>query len=309
MKIDNSDRPIPEEELKPKVSLVITDLDNTLFDWVEIWYRSFSAMLETLLKQSQIPRSVLIPEIREIHQREGTSEYAFLIEELPSLRKKHPGENLTEVYVDAIQAFRDARASALKLYPTVSDTLHFLKDSGCRIVGYTESLEFYSLYRIRKLNLDGLLDFVYTPPDHPLPSGMSREKIRLYPLESYDLTATKSRHTPPGELKPNPKLLADIIAEVGGDKNESIYVGDSLMKDIAMAQDAGVTDVYAKYGGAQSRQEYELLREVTHWTAQDVQREKELTRANVKPTFELERHFAEMKDLFDFKPFAKISQD
>lgn len=293
--------------MRTKVSLIITDLDNTLFDWVEIWYRSFSAMLESLLKKSQVSRQTLISEIREIHQREGTSEYAFLIEELPSLCEKHPGQNLVEVYADAIQAFRDARASALRLYPTVGDTLQFLKDSGCRVVGYTESLEFYSLYRIRKLNLDGLLDFVYTPPDHPLPSGLSREKIRLYPAQSYALTRTQHRHTPPGELKPNPQLLADIITEIGGNIHESIYIGDSLMKDINMAQDAGVTDVYAKYGTAQNRPEYELLREVTHWTPQSVQKEKELTRSDVKPTFELQRYFSEIRDFFDFQPFAKAS--
>jgi phosphoglycolate phosphatase-like HAD superfamily hydrolase len=287
--------------LKPKVSLIITDLDNTLFDWVEIWYRSFSAMLECLLKKSKIPRQTLISEIREVHQREGTSEYAFLIEELPSLREKHPGQNLAEVYADAIQAFREARASTLALYPTVSDTLQFLKASGCQVVGYTESLEFYSLYRVRKLNLDGLLDFVYTPPDHPLPSGVSREKIRLYAPESYVLTRTQHRHTPPGELKPNPKLLADIITETGAGRfDEVAYVGDSLMKDIAMAQEAKVKDVHAKYGTAQNRPEYELLREVTHWTPQSVQKEKDL---KIKPTYELEHSFSEIKDFFDFIPF------
>jgi len=261
-------------------------------------------MLESLLKKSQIARRTLLSEIREIHQREGTSEYAFLIEELPSLRKTHPGQNPAEVYADAIQAFREARASALVLYPTVNDTLQFLKASGCQVVGYTESLEFYSLYRVRKLNLDGLLDFVYTPPDHALPSGLSREKIRLYSPESYTLTKTQHRHTPPGELKPNPKLLADIILETGGRSSESIYIGDSLMKDIAMAQDAGVTDVYAKYGTAQNRPEYGLLREVTHWTPQAVQKEKDLTRSDIEPTYELQRHFSEIKELFDFQPFT-----
>lgn len=293
--------------MRPSISLIITDLDNTLFDWVEIWYRSFSAMLGCLVEKSQIPRATLISEIREIHQREGTSEYAFLIEELPSLRKKHPGENPVEIYADAIRAFREARASALKLYPTVRETLQFLKDSGCRIVAYTESMEFYSLYRIRKLDLDGLLDFVYTPPDHALPSGLTREKVRLYAAESYSLAKTQHRHTPPQELKPNPKLLTHIVNEVGGKSSQSIYIGDSLMKDIAMAQDAGIADVYAKYGAAQNRPEYGLLREVTHWTPQSVQKEKDLTKAEAKPTFELQRYFSEIRDLFDFQPFAKAT--
>jgi hypothetical protein len=28
-----------------KKTALITDLDNTLFDWADLWYRSFSAML------------------------------------------------------------------------------------------------------------------------------------------------------------------------------------------------------------------------------------------------------------------------
>lgn len=282
---------------------MITDLDNTLFDWVDIWYSSFSAMLDSLVRKSGVPRQTLISEAREIHQRVRTSEYAFLIEELPSLQRKNQGSNLAEVYSDAIQAFQNARASALKLYPGVKETLEFLKNRETSIVGYTESQEFYSLYRIRHLGLDGLLDVVYTPPDHPFPAGITRDGIRRHPADEYRLKKTQHRHTPEGELKPNPGLLADIVKETGGALSGTIYIGDSLMKDIAMAQAAQVIDVYAKYGKAQNRPEYQLLREVTHWTDQDVQRERELTKADVKPSYELINSFAEVLELFDFIPF------
>jgi phosphoglycolate phosphatase len=284
--------------------MVITDLDNTLFDWFDIWHKSFSAMLNSLLEQSHVEREVLIPQIREIHQRHGTAEYAFLIEELPCLRKQHPGENLVEVYADSIQAFRTARTSTLRLYPGVSETLEFLRECGCRIVGYTESQRFYSLYRIRHLGLDGLLDFVYTPPDHPLPAGLSEEEIRLYPPDKYRLRFTEHRYTPQGELKPNPKLLADIIKETGGIPQGTIYVGDDLIKDVGMAQAAKVLDVHAKYGEAYKRPEYELLREVTHWSPESVQKQKELGKGDIKPKYELERSFAEIRDFFDFVPLC-----
>ena len=65
--------------MRPRVSVIITDLDNTLFDWVEIWFQPFNAMLEKLVSSSGIPRQQLIDEIREVHQKHGSSEYAFLI--------------------------------------------------------------------------------------------------------------------------------------------------------------------------------------------------------------------------------------
>src|SRR4051794_33404465 len=108
--------------MRQKISVLITDLDNTLDDWVGIWYASFSPMLEMLMKQSELPRDTLIKEIKAVHQRHKTSEYAFVIEEIPSLITKHPGEDLAVVYADAIRAYREGRARALKLYPGVAST-------------------------------------------------------------------------------------------------------------------------------------------------------------------------------------------
>jgi hypothetical protein len=52
----------------------------------DIWYRSFSALLDGIVRISGIPQDELEPEIRDIHQRRGTAEYSYLIGELPSLR-------------------------------------------------------------------------------------------------------------------------------------------------------------------------------------------------------------------------------
>ncbi|WP_372885592.1 HAD family hydrolase, partial [Shimia sp.] len=161
--------------------LLITDLDNTLFDWVDIWYQSFSAMLNKLTEISGISSEVLIPEIRRVHQQHGTSEYAFLLEELPSLRTKFRGKTVVEECAEAITAYRQARAAALKLYPTVLETLDTLKANGVSVFAYTESMAFYSSYRVRKLDLDGRIDVLFSPMDHDLPRGLTTEDLRKYP--------------------------------------------------------------------------------------------------------------------------------
>lgn len=290
--------------VKP-LSVLITDLDNTLFDWVEIWYRPFKAMLDRLAADSLISHEVLERDFKEVHQRHGTSEYAFAIEELRSLNAKHPGENLTERYEAAIDAYRSCRRQVLQLYPGVADALLSLKSYGCLIIAYTESTEFYTKYRIKNLGLDSLLDYLYSPPDHELPEGLSREQVRHYPAEHYKFEHVVQMHTPPGELKPNPRILRDIIKNVGANDAETVYVGDSLMKDIAMAKAAGVTDVWAKYGVAQNRPAYELLRKVTHWSPASVEREKILTEADLQPSFILKHSFAEILELFEFNTFSR----
>lgn len=282
------------------IQLVVTDLDNTLFDWVEIWYRSFSAMLAELVRISGVSESELIPQIKAIHQKYGTSEYAFLIEEIPAFRERYPHENLLEKFDPAIHAFRSARKEYLKLYPTVLDSLKRLKGSGVAVVGYTESMAYYSSFRIKRLGLDGLLDFVYSPKDHDIPRGLTPEQLRRYPANYYELQITKHRSTPAGRLKPDPDILLNIISDCRFDRDRTVYIGDSLMKDIAMAEDARIASALAEYGVAHRRQEYELLRAVTHWTEADVKREKEIKHEDVQPSAVLKATFSEVFDHFEF---------
>ena len=83
-----------------------------------------------------------------------------------------------------------------------------------------------------------------------------------------------------------------------------MYVGDNLMKDVAMALDCCVEDVWAKYGQAHRRPEYKLLQDVTHWTAEEVEREQKIReREHVVPTHTLEKTFSEILQVFDFRDF------
>ena len=53
-----------ENELKKEkktISVVITDLDNTLYDWVDIWYKSFKYRLEKILEKVQVSGFVSSP--------------------------------------------------------------------------------------------------------------------------------------------------------------------------------------------------------------------------------------------------------
>jgi FMN phosphatase YigB (HAD superfamily) len=286
------------------VSVIVTDLDNTLYDWFDIWYSSFRPMLDVLVSESGVPEHELKREIRTIHQRYGTSEYSRLIDELTCLASLQTAGRFAAVHEKAIAAFREGRRSSLRLYPTVFETLWSLKKTGCLIIGYTESRAFYTNYRVRRLCLDGLLDFLHSPADHNMPEGVTRESIRRYPPEAYDLRVTQHHHTPEGAYKPNPDILRKIISDVGADQHGVIYIGDSEMKDIAMAKDAGVTDVFAAYGAVQHKEQYRLLQDVSHWTDADVQREMEIKkRGRVDATYVLEKHFSEVLNLFKFVPF------
>jgi len=273
--------------------LLVTDVDNTLFDWQLIWYESFSAMSRAALEISGLDPAKFYAECSILHQAHGTSEYSFVLSQLPSFRSMY-GDDVLAVMQPAIDAFREARRNNLSLYPGVADALDVLKRNGVVIAAFTESKAFYTSYRFRKLGLDGPIDFLYSPPDHQLPAEPG--EIRMYEPETYALKHTQHRLTPEGEVKPNPHILLSIIDELGFTPEETVYVGDNKLKDVFMAQQARVCDVYAAYGSAQHRaDQYDLLKKVTHWTPEMVKRESEAIKPGaIVPTFSLETSFSEI---------------
>jgi phosphoglycolate phosphatase len=285
---------------------LITDVDNTLFDWVALWHATFTAMLEPLIELSGVEREQLLDEIRLVHQRHRTSEYAFLVEEVPCLRERAGTTAPAQFYDEAIHAFRRARKAKLELYPGVLEYLTKLRADGILLVAYTESLAYYTEDRFRKLGLDRVFDYLYSPADHDFPAGMTPDQVRQYPPQYYKMAVTEHRHTPPNEYKPNPQVLRDILRDVGALPDETVYVGDSLLKDVSMAQDASVLDVHAAYGVAQNTDAYALLRRVTHWRDEDVARERAaMKQGTIVPTIELTEGLPELSGYVDFVAHQK----
>jgi phosphoglycolate phosphatase len=287
-------------------------MDNTLFDWLGMWQAAFGAMLDRLVADSGVPRATLEEELYAIHQRHGTTEYAFAIQELPSLRARHPPRadsnaedaDLPTRYAAAIDAYRVMRRRTLTLYPGVRDTLRAVRAAGALVIAYTESRAYYADYRVRTLELDGALDYLYSLPDHALPDGLTASQIRRYPPEHYRLRSTVHRHTREGAWKPDASVLRGILGDVGAEPAETVYVGDSLVKDVAMAQAAGVVDVFARYGDVRSRPGYDVLRRVTHWTPAMMARSEGIREADVRPTHVLDEGFAELLDHVEFRRFT-----
>lgn len=68
--------------------LLITDLDNTLYDWVTFFSAAFRSMVGELNKLLDVPEETILSEFKTIHQRYGNSEQPFAVLELPSLQRR-----------------------------------------------------------------------------------------------------------------------------------------------------------------------------------------------------------------------------
>ncbi|MBZ7443076.1 HAD-IA family hydrolase [Klebsiella grimontii] len=277
------------------MKLLITDLDNTLYDWVSFYSQSFSAMAEELSKEINVPLDILLSEYKVIHQRFGNSEKPFATLELPSVIS-YFGTNdkilLQKKLTRVFSAFSSKRNHTLKLYPTVRDTLNILRERGVKIVGHTESLEYNSLYRLYKLDVIDFFDHLYTIEDnhnlHPNPKNAKVISVK----DDFIIRLSSA------ESKPNPKLLEHICLTENVDIKDAVYVGDSITKDISMAKSIGMKAVWARYGRQFAPELWEILVKITHWTDKDVEREEQLKESfsRVKPDYSI-NSFAEILDL------------
>ena len=277
------------------MKLLITDLDNTLYDWVSFYSQSFSAMAEELSKEINVPLDILLSEYKVIHQRFGNSEKPFATLELPSVIS-YFGTNdkilLQKKLTRVFSAFSSKCNHTLKLYPTVRDTLNILRERGVKIVGHTESLEYNSLYRLYKLDVIDFFDHLYTIEDnhnlHPNPKNAKVISVK----DDFIIRLSSA------ESKPNPKLLEHICLTENVDIKDAVYVGDSITKDISMAKSIGMKAVWARYGRQFAPELWEILVKITHWTDKDVEREEQLKESfsRVKPDYSI-NSFAEILDL------------
>ena len=284
----------------PIISLLVTDLDNTLWDWFHAWHASFDPMLDKLVVLSGVPRDQLEREIRVVHQRRGTTEYSFLLNELPSLQESAGGQDPMTRYDEAMHVLNAERKRCTQLYPGVLETLKTIKSRGVQVVAYTEALAFWTQWRIKHTGLDGILDVLYSAPDHDFPVGLDLAQLRRYSPSHYEMRETRPEPVPRGIVKPNERILRTILSSTGCSPQETVYVGDSLMKDVAMAQAVGVHDAYASYGFVQDRPEYGLLQRVSHWPEADVRLEQQISREpHVTPSTVLSS-FGELLRYFNF---------
>jgi FMN phosphatase YigB (HAD superfamily) len=291
--------------MKPQVSLLVVDLDNTLYDWVTFFVHAFYAMTTAAASIIGVNEERLLDDMKEVHQRYGNSEQPFgLLEARCVLERMGHLDRQTrvEALADAFKSFNDVRDHLLCLYPGVLETLKTVKRS-CQIVGHTEASVANAIFRLRKLQIIDLVNPLYAlkenGPPHPRPER-AREYATLF---------ASARHLEEHERKPDTRVLLDICQKQGVAPEQTLYVGDSISRDVGMAKNAGVWAAWAKYGTVYDHSLWPRLVRVTHWTAEDVERAKrtEELLGHTKPDAVLAR-FDEILEHFDFvAPGARLS--
>jgi FMN phosphatase YigB (HAD superfamily) len=240
---------------------VVTDLDNTLYPWVDYIVPSLEAMVDSLVATTALPRVRIVQSLKAVYARHESNEYPFAIQESDLFRPYERDFPSFDALVigPARRAFQEARKRYLRPYPGVRETLELLRARGVTLVALSDAPRNAAELRLKMLDLDGLFHAVYALKGYDLPENVDPEIRRRDAAGHYRSAKTKVLELPRTAEKPSPAGLKRVLADLGLPGSQVMYVGDNPKKDMPIAQECGALGVWAEYGTYVSQEYRERL--------------------------------------------------
>jgi phosphoglycolate phosphatase len=248
----------------PSFRAVVTDLDNTLYPWVDYVVPSLEAMVDSLVATTGLPRIRIVQSLKAVYTTYGSNEYPFAIQESELFKPyERDFDSFNALVLDpARKAFKAARDRYLHPYPGVKETLQAVKERGLKLVALTDAPRNAAEGRLRTLKLDTLFDAVYTLPAYPLPDHVDPE-IRRKEEAGHYRAGVPVTELPADHEKPSPAGLRRVLADLGLRGPQVVYVGDNVKKDMPVAQACGALGVWAEYGTYVSKEYRDRLQVIS----------------------------------------------
>lgn len=283
----------------PAISLVFTDLDNTLYDWVAWYSRAFYRMLDGAAHQAHVPRERLLAEMQKLYQvrQQGLEQPEALLHAPSICRSFGDPQRAREALAGVFASYyRTTHRSGLRTYPGVRTTLQRLAGLGVIVVGHTEAPANHAVARLRALGLEhAFVSLLAAPPAPDDPTTLQDDDAEPTPFPV--------RCLDPHEHKPNPAVVLELCTRLGISPRSALYVGDNLARDVHMGRDAGFWTAWARYGTAHDPRDWQRVVDVSPWTAaRRSQACADMGGDQATPDVVLHDSFAELTHHFDFVP-------
>lgn len=236
------------------IRLVVTDMDNTLYSWIDYIVPSVEAMVDAVVRATGFPRIQVIQALKEVYARYESNEYPFALQESAIFKAFPEFGSFDKLIIDpARTAFAHARRKYLVPYKEVVSTLAALKERRIIVVALTDAPMNPAQARVKALGLDSHLAAIYTMPGFQFPKAQDGSPLVaaeiLRKQEDGEYAAKCQVIELPREFeKPNTGGLKRILSTYGLLPKEVLVVGDSIKKDIGVAQALGCHDAWAEYG-------------------------------------------------------------
>jgi FMN phosphatase YigB (HAD superfamily) len=233
-----------------RIRAIVTDLDNTLYPWVDYIVPSVEAMVDSLAATTGLPRVRIVQSLKAVYSKYESNEYPFAIQESELFKPYEADFDSFNAMVlaPARFAFKTARERYLHPYPGVRETLERLRERKLRIIGLTDAPRNAAELRLKWLRLDHAFDALYTLPGYPLPENVDPEIRRRDAAGHYRSKVPRVEELPHAAEKPSPDGLRRILDDFRLEPDQVLLVGDNVKKDMPVAQACGALGVWAEYG-------------------------------------------------------------
>lgn len=257
---------------KKTPKLIVVDLDNSCFNWIEYFGPATKASILEAAEMSGISYNVLCEEFKEVLDKEKSIEYPFVIQQLPSILRKYNNNKeliLSECSEPARESFKSAAYPSLKPYEGVVETLKYLKEHypNTKLAVLTDAPHKVAVWRLSKLGILNYFDGVYGLEDPRLPilgsEVMVSQRTLLKNIDGWTYGFLGRQRTLPNDYeKPSIKGFNFILNDldiVDFTKEEIIFAGDNVYKDIPVGLELGITSVWLKFGTNVNPQSMKML--------------------------------------------------
>lgn len=276
---------------------VFTDLDDTLYNWVDVFARSFQAMVNTLSRITALDNETIIESFARVYKERKSLEYSFAIQELDIWKSLK--WSMDKIKYEAVRParleFSNVRNMNLKLFPDVRDTLKWANQNDVHFYAISMAPDYQAHKRLRHFRLDIYFDGLLVFLGYEIPKYAPDDVVNKADKSPSSIKFTKVYEN---LRKPEPTPILETIDQFKLDPKKTFLIGDSIDQDVYMAQKAGIIDIWARYGKQNiNPNSLEIIRRISTRTAEEIQRSEEI-RKNTIPTHTIDS-FSSLRDVID----------
>ncbi|MGD9639279.1 MAG: HAD family hydrolase [Alphaproteobacteria bacterium] len=299
-----------EKAPKKEIKLIVSDIDNTIADYFDVWGKGIAKAVTMLAKSRGISEDAIYEDIKT--NTPGGDIFHpnidYLIRNTTILQPKTEKEKARYDRDDAkiMHEVNKMRIAGDKAYSGVMATITKAKASGAKVVFYTDAAMSVAIGRLANMGIPvDMIDGLYARKDdapRKAPIGV-RSKVTKY-RKALEARISDNMYVGEG-WKPNPDLLTTIMKKAGVENpKEVVMVGDNVKSDGGSGIGAGCEYAWAKYGASISQEAQDTYAKLNTKKGYELGVKGHLKQMNDgnRPTVILEKSFADLTKYYKFVP-------
>jgi FMN phosphatase YigB (HAD superfamily) len=241
---------------------LLTDLDNTLFNWIDYFGSGMRVSIAHLSMLSGVAEDVLYDDVKQLFVELQTPEYWDVFFHIPSLTRADRGQ--CRVWAESARDIFLAEARrCLVVYPEVAEGLAILNEAGVAIAGVTNAAAGHAIDRLHASGLAAFVD-VLVAWDGVLPNGRN-----VAPHGNASVVGVRDFDKKPSHV---PYTYALQALGIMGHMQALWAIGDSVASDLVPAAEIGAHTIWASYGCRHSSVNYETVVRLSQWNKEAIRR-------------------------------------